>query len=119
MKILFRSARALTPWLALAVPILFFTLMSALESLFPYLFCMPINPGGKEFICGARYSDAGINLLRALGFSAWVLLLVTGGVNVFRWRVARLGVMAWAVSGLLFIGLVLLWLSLPAHECPG
>ena len=118
MKKLFRSASAFSPWLSLAVPFFLFAILSILRSLFPSLFCMPVNPGAKEFICGSDYSHAGIRLLRAFGFSAWVLLLVTGGAELFRGSATRLAVIAWSVSVLLLVSLVMLVASLPVECAP-
>ena len=118
MKTLFRSARALSPWLALAVPLLLFGVLRTLGSLAPGLFCAEMNPGGKEFICGARYTNAGIRLLQLLWLSLWVLLLLTGGVELVRRRATRSAVIAWSVSALLLGGLAVLWLALPVDDGP-
>ena len=63
MKKLFRSGRTLSPWLALAVPLVWLGILMTLGSVAPHLFCAEMNPGGKEFICGARYTHAGVRLL--------------------------------------------------------
>jgi len=118
MKKLIRSFRALGPWLSLAAPILLLSILWVLKRLWPGLFCVAMNSGGKELICGSDYSHPGINLLQSLGLCLWVLLLVTGGVEVFRRRATWPAVIAWSVSALLLVGLVMLWLSLPAVGCP-
>ena len=118
MKTLIRSARALTPWLSLAEPIVWLGILFVMKALWPSLFCVAINSGGKELICGSDYSHPGINLLQSLGLCLWVLLLVIGGVEVFRRRASWPAVIAWSVSALLLVGLAVLWLSLPVVDCP-
>jgi hypothetical protein len=118
MKKLFRSGRALSPWLSLAVPLFVFGSLFALSYMSPSLFCVPVNPGGKEFICGSRYSHFGIRLLRLAGLSVWVLLLIVGGAELFRGRATRPAVIAWSVSALLLVSSALLWLSLPVDDAP-
>lgn len=113
---LLRSARALTPWLSLAAPFVLFGSMIALETMLPDLFCMPVNSGGKETICGRDYSHPGINLLRFLGVCVWLLLLITAGAEVFRRRASRAALVAWSVSVLLFVSLIVIGLTLPV-EC--
>ena len=118
MKKLFRSGRALSPWLSLAMPLFLWGSMQALSSLSPSLFCMDINPGGREFICGPRYSHIGIRLLQLSGLSVWVLLLITGGAELFRGRTTRPAVIAWSISALLLVSLAMLWLALPVEDAP-
>jgi hypothetical protein len=118
MKTLFRSVRALSPWCSLAVPLFLFGILVVLGSLSPSLFCAEMNPGGKEFICGARYTHAGIKVLQRSGLFLWVLLLVTGGVEVFRRRTTRAAVIAWSISALLLGAWVVLWLALPVDDGP-
>lgn len=118
MKKLFRSIRALSPWLALAAPLVLFGSLRALYSLSPGLFCVAVNPGGKEFICGSPYSHIGIRLLQRLGLFVWALLLITGGYELLRGRATRPAVIAWSLSALLLIGLTVLWLSLPVGDPP-
>jgi len=118
MKKIIRSFRTVSPWLSLAEPILLLSILWVLKNLWPDLFCVAVNPGGKEFICGADYSHPGIHLLQSLGFCLWVLLLAIGGVEVFRRKASWPGVIAWSVSALLIVGLAVLWLSLPVVDCP-
>ena len=118
MKMLFRSDRALSPWLSLAVPLILWGILLALRSLTPSLFCMDVNPGGKEFICGPNYSHNGIRLLQLSGLSVWVLLLITGGAELFRGRATRPAVIAWSISALLLVSLAMLWLSIPVDDSP-
>jgi hypothetical protein len=40
----------MSPWLSLAVPLIWWGRLLALRSLSPSLFCVEVNPGGKEFI---------------------------------------------------------------------
>jgi len=77
-----------------------------------------INSGGKELICGADYSHPGVFILQRWGLTVWVLLLGAGSVEVFRGRAFRSAVIAWSVSALLLVGLVVLRLSLPVDDCP-
>ena len=118
MDKVFRSGRALSPWLSLAVPLFLFGSLLALKALAPSLFCAAVNPGGKEFICGPRYSHSGIRLLQLSGLSVWMLLLVVGGAELFRGRATRSTVIAWSISALLLVGLALLRLSLPVADAP-
>jgi hypothetical protein len=111
MKNLFRSGRALSPWLSLAAPLFFFGVLQTLGYLSPGLFCMDVNPGGKETICGPGYTHPGIELLQLLGLSVWVLSLVTGSAEMFRRRASRAAVIAWSMSALLLGGLAMLWLT--------
>ena len=108
----------MSPWLALAAPLILFGLLAALNSLYPDLFCVAMNPGGKEFICGSRYTHIGIRLLQKTGLGVWVLLLIAGGAELFRRRATWPAALAWSVSALMLCSLVMLWLSLPANECP-
>jgi len=118
MKKLFRLCLALSPSLSLAVPLVLFGSLMALSRLSPALFCMPMNPGGKEFICGRRYSHIGIQLLQQTGLAGWVLLLVASGPAIVWRRAARPAVIAWSVSALMLCSLVMLLMSLPRNECP-
>jgi hypothetical protein len=79
---------------------------------------MEMNPGGKEFICGTRYSHIGIQVIQKVGLFAWVLLLLTGGAQLFLVRTNRPAVFAWSVSALLLIGFAVLWLIVPVNDCP-
>jgi hypothetical protein len=118
MKNPFSSGTALSPWLSLAVPLLLFVVLQALGYLSPGLFCAQMNPGGKEFICGPRYTHIGISLLQLLGLCVWVLLLVTGGAELFRRRATRPAVVAWSVSAVLFVSFAMLLLTLPVEDGP-
>jgi hypothetical protein len=118
MKTLLRSVRALSPWLSLVVALILIGILMTLGSVAPHLFCAEMNPGGKEFICGPRYTHAGIRLLQLSGISVWVLLLVIGGAQLSRDRTTRSAVIAWLVSALLLVGLGLLWLSFRGDEGP-
>ena len=118
MRKLFRLVGALIPWLSLAVPLSWLSILLGLGYLAPHLFCMEMNPGGKEFICGSRYSHIGIQVIQRVGLFAWVLLLLTGGAQVFLVRTSRLAVIAWSVSALLLVGLAVLWLAVPTSDCP-
>ena len=118
MKEIVRSGRALSPWLALAMPLFLCAGLLTLSALVPSLFCMAVNPGGKEFVCGPRYSHPGVRLLQVFGLSVWVLLLVLGSAELFRRRAAWPAVVAWSVSALLFAGLAALWLTLPVEDSP-
>jgi phosphoglycerol transferase MdoB-like AlkP superfamily enzyme len=92
--------------------------MAFLKSLSPDLFCVAINSGGKEFICGGDYTHMGIRWLQLFGHAAWVMLLVIGGAEVCQRRASWLAATAWSISALLFVGLVLLLLNLPVDDCP-
>jgi hypothetical protein len=118
MKKLVRLGSRLSPWLSLAVPLFLFAILQALSYLAPSLFCVAMNPGGKEFICGARYSHIGIRLIQLIGIVVWVLLVVTGRAEVFQGRATRSAVIAWSLSTLLLVSLTMLWLTLPVNECP-
>ena len=118
MRKLFRLVRALTPWLSLAVPLLWLSILLGLGYLAPHLFCMEMNPGGKEFICGARYSHIGIQVIQRVGLFAWVSLLLIGGAQLLLVRTSRPAVIAWTVSALLLVGLAVLWLAVPVSDCP-
>ena len=118
VKKLFRSGRALSPWLSLAVPLFLFGSLFVLSYMLPSLFCVAVNPGGKEFICGSAYSHVGIRLLRLSGLSVWVLLLVIGGAELSRGRATRPAIIAWLISALLLVSSALLWLSLPDEDAP-
>ncbi len=108
----------MSPWLSLAVPLCLFVILSLLRSLAPGLFCVAINSGGKEFVCGSDYSHIGIRLLQLFGLSLWVLLLLTGSAEVFQRRATRPAVIAWSVSALLMVGLIIIWLTLPVDDPP-
>ena len=118
MEKLFRSGRALSPWLALAAPLLLSAILMTLRAVAPDLFCVEINPGGKETICGSAYSHVNIRRLQLFGFLAWVLLIMIGGAEVLRNRATRSAAIGWSVSALLLVSLVILWLSLPVEDCP-
>jgi len=118
MRKLFRRVRSLIPWLSLGVPLLWAFVLIGLSYLAPHLFCMEMNPGGKEFICGSRYSHIGIQVIQRVGLFAWVLLLLTGGAQVFLVRTSRPAVIAWSVSALLLVGFAVLWLAVPTSDCP-
>lgn len=107
----------LSPWLSLAVPLLLLGSLMTLRSLLPSLFCVEINPGGKEFICGPAYSHIGISRLQLLGHFVWVLSLIAGGAEVFRRCATWPAVIAWSVSVLLLASLTMLWLTLPVEDC--
>jgi hypothetical protein len=118
MRKLFRVVSALIPWLSLGVPLLWLSILIGLGYLAPHLFYMEMNPGGKEFICGARYSHIGIQVLQQVGLFAWVLLLLTGGAQLFLVKTTRPAGIAWSVSALLLVGFAVLWLAVPVSDCP-
>jgi uncharacterized membrane protein (UPF0182 family) len=118
MKKLFRSGLVLSPYLSLAVPLFLFGSLLALGYLLPNLFCMEMEPGGKEFICGARYTHIAIQLLQQIGLAVWVLLVGTGGAELLRRRATRPAVMAWSISALILSSSVLLLITLPRDVCP-
>lgn len=118
MKNFFKSGTALSPWLSLAVPLFLFGVLQTLRYLLPSLFCMDVNPGGKEAICGPGYTHVGIELLQLFGLSVWVLSLVTGSAVVFRRRATWPAVSAWSISALLLGGLAMLWLTGPVECSP-
>jgi hypothetical protein len=93
------------------VPLFFFGVLQTLGYMLPSLFCMDVNPGGKETICGPGYTHIGIRLLQLLGLSVWVLSLVTGSAEVFQRRASLPAVIAWSISVLLLGGLAMLWLT--------
>src|SRR5688572_27341858 len=115
---LFRSGWALSRWLSLAAPFVLFVSLMTLGTLFPSLFCVAVNSGGKETICGSEYSHPGINLFRLSGLFVWVLLVATGGTEVFRRLATRSAVIAWAVSVLLLVSWAMLWLTRPVECTP-
>ncbi len=55
MKTLSRTL-GLSPWLSLAVPLLLLVNLQALGYSAPGLFCMAVDSGGKELICGPDYT---------------------------------------------------------------
>jgi hypothetical protein len=116
MKSLFSSGRALIPWLALAVPLFWMGLLITLGHLSPGLFCKPVDPGSMEFICAAEYTDSRVRLLQQSGYCVWMLLLVTGGAELFLKRATWPAITAWLVSALLLIGLAILAATLQV-EC--
>jgi hypothetical protein len=118
MKSLFSSGRALIPWLALAVPLFWMGLLISLGYLAPALFCKPVNPGAREFICAAQYTDSRVRLLQLSGYCVWILLLLTGGAELFLKRATWPAITAWLVSALLMVGLVILALSLQVDCYP-
>ena len=118
MKNFLRSSRVLSPWLSLAWPFFLFVTLSSMKSLYPNLFCVAVNPGGQEFICGADYSHPGVRLFQVLGNSVWMLILIKGGVDVLRGRATRGGIIAWSVSVLLLVSLLILWINLPVECSP-
>jgi hypothetical protein len=118
MKNFLRASRLLIPWLSLAWPFFLLASLWMLESLYPNLFCVPVNPGGKEFICGADYSHPGVRFFQGSGFIVWVLLVIAAGAAVLRGRATRAAVVAWSVSALLLASWVVIWLSLPVECSP-
>ena len=118
IKSLFGSGRALSPWLSLAAPFVFLGLLIALKAISPSLFCVAINSGGKETICGLDYSHGSINLLRLLGLGVWVLLIFIGGAEIFGGRARWPAMIAWSVSALLFVTWAMLWMTAPVECTP-
>jgi hypothetical protein len=110
--------RLSSPWLALLIPIILYGVLACLRLLDPGLFCVAVNPGGREFICGSGYSHVGVRLIQLLGAIAWVAVLLIGGVKVIGGEAARPSVFAWLVSAALFLTLVVLWLSAPNEDSP-
>ena len=108
--------RLSSPWLALLIPIILYGVLECLSLLDPGLFCVAVNPGGREFICGSDYSHVGVRLIRLLGTIAWVAVLLIGGVKVIRGEAARPSAFAWSVSATLFLALVVLRHNMP-NEC--
>ena len=102
--------------LALLIPIFLYGVLACLRLLNPDLFCVAINPGGREFVCGSNYSHVGVRLIQFLGLIAWVAALLIGGVKVIRGKAARASVFAWLVSAALFLSLLVLRLNMP-DEC--
>ncbi len=111
MKSRFSSGRALIPWLALAVPLFWMGLLITLGHLSPGLFCQPVNPGAREFICAAEYTDSRVRFLQLSGYCVWILLLATGGAELFLKRATWPAITSWLVSALLLVGLTILALS--------
>lgn len=110
------ASRLPSPWLALLIPIILYGALACLRLLDPGLFCVAINPGGREFICGTEYSHVGVRLFRSLSNLAWAAVLLLGGLRVIRGEATRPSAFAWSVSAALFLALVALWLNIP-YEC--
>lgn len=118
MKELVRSGGARSPWLSLAVPLFLWAGLLALKSLAPGLFCMAVNPGGREFVCGPGYSHVGVRIFQLFALSVWALLLALGSAELFRRRATWPAVVAWSISALLLASLAALWLTLPVGDPP-
>lgn len=110
------ASRLSNPWLALLIPIILYGVLACLRLLDAGLFCVALNPGGREFICGSDYSHVGVRLIQRLGLMAWVAVLLISGVKVIRGEAERASAFAWLVSAALFITLAVLWLNMP-YEC--
>lgn len=110
--------RLSSPWLALLIPLVLYGVLVCLGALHPGLFCVAVNPGGKEFVCGPGYSHVGVRLIQFLGTTAWVAVLLISGVKVIGGGAGRSSVFAWSVSAALFLTLVVLWLSMPNEDTP-
>jgi hypothetical protein len=110
--------RLSSPRLALLIPVILYGFLVCLSVTAPGLFCVAVNPGGREFVCGHGYSHVGVRLIRLLGTAAWAAVLLIGGVKVIRGGAARASVFAWLVSAALFLTLVVLWLNMPDEDAP-
>lgn len=112
------SIRIPGPWLALAVPVALYGVLAFLRALDPSLFCMAVNPGGKEFVCGPSYSHVGVRVIQSAGLIAWLFVLVVGGVTVIRGKATRASTVAWSISTVLLLALAVLWATRPFEDMP-
>lgn len=110
--------RLSSPWLALLIPVILYGVLVCLSALAPGLFCVAVNPGGREFICGSAYSHPGVRLIQFLGPLVWAAVLLISGVEVIRGEATRSSIFAWLVSAALFLTLVVLWLNMPNEDAP-
>lgn len=108
--------RLSSPWLALLIPFILYGVLVCLRALNPGLFCVAVNSGGREFVCGAEYSHVGVRLIRFFGALTWAAVLLISSLKVVRGGAGRPSVFAWLVSAALFLTLVILLLSMP-NEC--
>lgn len=104
------------PRLALLIPLVLYSVLESLHALNPGLFCVAVNSGGKEFICGSGYSHVGVRLVQVIGIMAWAVVLLIGGVEVVRGKAERPAAFAWLFSAMLFLTWGVLWLAAP-DEC--
>ena len=112
------SIRKLSPWLALAIPFVLYGVLAFLRALDPSLFCVAVNPGGKEFVCGPSYSHVGVRLITSAGLIAWFFVLVFSGMTVLRGKATRASAFAWSISAVLLLALAVLWLTRPVQDSP-
>jgi hypothetical protein len=118
MKIDVALFRKSGPWLALAIPIGLYGLLALLSTLEPSLFCVAVNPGGKEFVCGSRYSHGSVRILQSASPIVWLSLLGVSGKTVLTGRATKASTVAWSISIVLFLALVVLWLLAPVEDAP-
>lgn len=109
---------SLTPHLSLIVPLFLWSILLTLSFLFPDLFCVPVNPGAKEFICGGDYSHPFIRFFQSSSILIWVVLLLIGGAQLIRGKRSWVGGIAWSISAVLLVGAAVLLLTLPVGDPP-
>lgn len=106
-------------WSALIVPLGTIGLSSLIRARWPELMCMPVNPGGKEYVCGPAYSHVVVrDLFSYFMPSIWAAALSIGGVEIVRGRVRRSEKVVWVLSLIALVGLGILVLGLANDDFP-
>jgi len=74
MKKMLRRHGNRAAWASLCLVLAGAAAFTCFQALYPQWFCHAVNPGGKEFVCGADYSLPLVNVAR------WAYRLLFGGL---------------------------------------
>ncbi|HEV2861448.1 MAG TPA: hypothetical protein VGX48_10610 [Pyrinomonadaceae bacterium] len=100
------------------IPLLMLGSSAILKALHPEWYCVPVQPGAREFICGGEYLHPGISLYVKSFYVVWGVLLVLSSAAIVRGGGRWFGRLALAFSILFVALLVALWVSLGNHDYP-
>ena len=94
--------KTLLAWSPLFVVVVFATLSTVVSDYFPEMFCTPINPGGKELVCGYVYSTPLIQVFSIVFYGLYFGGLALTAKYAVLGKLTKMGKLGLALS-LLFV----------------
>jgi hypothetical protein len=75
---------------------------------FPYLYCSPVNPGGKEYVCGYEYSTLTVKLIINIIQSTYCALVLYSTWQAFNGKLNKTGIIGLILSVTLLLIYIIL-----------
>jgi hypothetical protein len=110
--------QTLLGWSPMVVLGVFIGIDLGLEAYSPSLFCSPINPGGKEQVCGFGYSAPLIQTITILAYVLYFGALILAGHQAFRRNLSKFGAVGFGASVLVVLGGLMLRSQFGAEDSP-